>query len=306
MRRTAIYDRKRYRLVHHGLVEISGGGSRPGIYWLRLYRSRCGVAVVTEMPGNPGISMANNADRIWEFLVENFQLDPQTTTMYQIWPQGAPGEPCVFRIPHGGPGGARWRVVRRKKLERHIRNRLEPLPPHDELYRRICAMGGGNEDEKWLDVFEALPVDRLPPPHHPGKCEHAGRFTELAAQLGESAAGAVFLTTLFDDDRARCRYHSANWHTIADASVRVLQDCGVHADLDDYMTAVYRAGLTGQDQAYLASLFSDPIDIAAGGYSNGQHRACALRFSGARAAAIITSRKSVGMHNIDWHYDGDG
>jgi hypothetical protein len=108
-----------YRSVHHGLIVVPNGGPRPGIYWLRLFRSDtpAAVAVVTEVPGNRGMTMTNDARRIWAFLTERFALKPQAPTMYQIWPRGGPGSPCSFVFHTVAPEGTRWEVVERTTIE---------------------------------------------------------------------------------------------------------------------------------------------------------------------------------------------
>ena len=39
---------------------------------------------------------------------------------------------------------------------------------------------------------------------------------------------------------------------------------------------------------------------------NGQHRGCALRFSGVERAVIHVSDELLGKECIDWTYEGDG
>ena len=60
------------------------------------------------------------------------------------------------------------------------------------------------------------------------------------------------------------------------------------------------------ERGWLCSLFDDPVFIGGGSYTNGQHRGCALRFSGAERAAINTRDESLGMVCDDWVYGGDG
>jgi hypothetical protein len=60
------------------------------------------------------------------------------------------------------------------------------------------------------------------------------------------------------------------------------------------------------DLRWLLSLFDNPINIEGGSYANGQHRGCALRFSGAERAAVVTGSEVLGHVCTDWTYLGDG
>jgi len=117
--------------------------------------------------------------------------------------------------------------------------------------------------------------------------------------------GQEFLAAITPDDIAACHYHRANWQAIAKESVRIIAALE-HQDAWAYRDAAQRSHLPGSDRWWLVSLFDDPIKIGGGSYSDGQHRGCALRFSGAAQAAVVVRSELIGRRNTDWHYDGDG
>ena len=106
-------------------------------------------------------------------------------------------------------------------------------------------------------------------------------------------------------DRTSCRYHNAEWRAIADESVRILEQLG-HCDTERYIEAARRSSLGDIDRRCLVSLFGDPIRVGGGAYSNGQHRGCALRFSGAGRAAIHVNDERLADVCDDWTYLGGG
>jgi hypothetical protein len=87
--------------------------------------------------------------------------------------------------------------------------------------------------------------------------------------------------------------------------VRIITELG-HAEGGEYVDAVDRIDGRADDQWWLRSLFHDPIDIAGGEFTNGQHRACALRFSGASHAAMVVGDDYRGDEEHIWIYQGDG
>jgi len=304
-----------YKLVHHDLVEVPFGNRRAGIFWSRLYRGEAdSVAIVTEVPGNPSLSVTNGNSRIAYYVKERFGVT--RLKLFEVWPRGSNGwdVPSVKRV-RSAKLSPRWTKSSRSEVEALVGASLPELPRHRELYRRVLALGGGRIEELWRPVFEAIPVEDLPPPHLPSRCEHIERFQEIVAQVeavsGPSfeaslEAGRVFLGTITTDDIRACSYfHKARWREIADESVRIIERLG-RRDAEDYAHAAEQSPLRERDRGWLASLFNDPIFIGGGSYSNGQHRGCALRFSGAERAAIATGDESLGTKNVDWTYKGDG
>ncbi len=160
-------------------------------------------------------------------------------------------------------------------------------------------------------IFTAIDVNGLPPPHNPSSCHFYKRFTTIQRHLdqqgvkSELEAGRRFMATLSPQDCARCRYHQADWAAIANESVGVIQRLGPSEPYDYYLEAG-RSDLGKADKEWLLTLFKDPIDVAGGSYTNGQHRGCALRFSGARRAAVVTDIEFMGVADADWVYLGEG
>ncbi|HEV3002184.1 MAG TPA: hypothetical protein VGW75_15690 [Solirubrobacteraceae bacterium] len=117
-----------------------------------------------------------------------------------------------------------------------------------------------------------------------------------AGSASQAAAGALFFLSLAPDDRAACGCHSTDWRVIADASVELLDRLPAGAD-GDTVRALTDGVLDDQvSTRWLASLFVDPIVFAPSSPSvtDGQHRACDLRCSGARwVVAEVSDREPV-------------
>lgn len=322
-------------LQHHGLIEVPLPGRASGIYWLRFYRGepRC-VAVLTEVPGNPTLSLVNAVSRISDFVARRFEVELTDLIIFQVWPKGAVGKPRVERVTFTDDGSEKtpwaresrdlaaaerarftgrpkWWDSTKDAIEAIVGVPLESLPDHEELYAAVRALGGGTTQELWRRVFEAVDVDTLPPPHNPSKCRYAKRFVGIDRRLAkkgpvdELAAGREFLATLSPEECAKCEYHQADWRAVADESVRIVAALG-RRDEEDYLEAVASSALAERERDWLETLFSDPVDIAGGSYTNGQHRGCALRFSGAQRAAVVTGDESLGEVVDDWTYEGQG
>jgi hypothetical protein len=222
------------RLQHHDLISCTRGwGGKPTVCWLRLLHDTGAdprhVAIVTEVPGNPGQSIANAHEIVREALVARFGIDLDSLTLFQVWPAG-----CSVGVSWGkvDQSGHWLQDATRGHVERLVGQDLPDLPAHDELYRQVLDLGGGVWHEDFRPVFEAFPVHQLPPPHNPGNCAHHERFEGILASMPKDGdhrlrildAGRVFLESLTPDDLARCRYHDADWRAIAEESVRIVED----------------------------------------------------------------------------------
>ncbi len=119
--------------------------------------------------------------------------------------------------------------------------------------------------------------------------------------------GRRFLASLTADERAQCRYHKADWRAIADASAGIVDRLSGSRNAD-YAEAAHKVKLPERDRRWLLSLFVMPIDLSDGrdSYVNGQHRGCALRFSGAERAAVVVGAVTTQHDDADWIYLGDG
>lgn len=88
---------------------------------------------------------------------------------------------------------------------------------------------------------------------------------------------------------AACWWHqTADWAIVANESVRVLETVGRLMPEGNYRREARQAGLSDRNRPWLISLFEQPIIVTGGGYTDGQHRSCALRLSGAPRVAVVT------------------
>lgn len=275
--------------------DLFAPADRAGIYWLRLYRlaKNRSVAVLTEVPGNPGTSVTNAASLLRLEVAEAFTINELELDVFIIWPRrqdlGAPIESATYsQAP--GPSTPHWRTTSRKRIEALV-GPLAPLPKHSVLFREVLARGG--RKHQWgREIWEAVPVGYLPPFHAPYQCEHGARFktilrdAEHHTREEELEAGRTFMESFTVAERAKCRYHQGDWRAIADASVKILAAVDA-SDPDAYVRAADATKLRVRDKRWLHSMFSNRIDLGAirKAYVNGQHRGCALRFSGAEKAA---------------------
>lgn len=301
-------------LLHHGLMSFPENFRRRGIYWLRLYRvaDTRHIAVVTEVPGNAGPSATNAASLVAAAIGKQFSIEAVRLDLFIIWPRLRWSDGSVQGASYSlspGATGPGWRKVSRGQIE-EIVGPLPPLPDHDTLFRDVLALGGRRR-ETYREVFEAVPIDSLPPPHAPYGCEHHDRFKKMSGEATSDddalAAGRLFIDSLTDDDRRRCRYHEGDWAAIADASARIVDELPGVGD-PDYLSAARNWPLLDRDRAWLMSLFFHPIvlDDDRKGYTNGQHRGCALRSSGADRAAVVVDGELTQYDDADWTYLGDG
>jgi hypothetical protein len=300
--------------MYHDLIAIPDVGMRRGIYWLRLYEGPGDhVAILTEVPGNPAMSVSNAIEQIVAYLQAKFGVRPDGLTLFEIWPRGTPSPeaPLVSQVDLGH--SPTWQTSARREVEARVGARLPELPGHAELYRRVLALGGGTTAELRRPVFRAFPVAAFPPPA-PFRCAHAARYERILRSITHGAdqdvdarreAGRRFLASLTPADLAVCPYHAGDWESVADESVRIIEALGPQ-DLDAYVCAASDTDLPPQERQWLVSLFSDPIEASEGGYVDGQHRACALRFSGAPHAAAVTGWEMMAEEPDDWIYEGDG
>jgi hypothetical protein len=303
-----------FALVHHDLIALRHSERLVGLYWLRLFHGRRWIAVVTEVPGNPGLSSSNAMDEIVLHLRDQFGVQLDLLRLFEVWPRGSPagaGRTRVHEIVVTPE--LRWVRSSHAAVARLIGRPLPKLPDHAPLYGQALALGGGNFEEQLRERFEPLDVGALPPPHNPSRCAFHLRFLEVARntpdaeRLWDAArlAGAAFIRSLTPADRLRCPYHGANWRRIADESVRIIEALGPR-DSAEYARAAARSRLPTRERDWLIRLFEDPVFVTESAFTNGQHRGCALRFSGAARAAIVTGYDRLGTICTDWTYTGGG
>jgi hypothetical protein len=291
---------RKHELTYNDLIALPLGVSKPTIVWLRLYlRANGAVAIVTEVPGNPGMSVTNDISRIRDFIVDTFHVASRELTFYEVWPKGVGYVPPSWQRVRFEPDPI-WHRATRAQVERRLSGAMPLLPEHDELYARVIAMGGGGTYDVYQRVFENVATDRLPEPH-PFRCSHMQGPDDSGSDLKDTTIHHPTMR-----DASLCGYHKMRWREIADESVRIVQALG-RRDPEDYMSAAEMSPLSTPEREWLWSLFHDPIDISNdGGYVNGQHRACAIRFSGAAGVAVVTRYEVVGQACDDWTYGGNG
>jgi len=91
------------------------------------------------------------------------------------------------------------------------------------------------------------------------------------------------------------------------ASVRIISEI-YGQNPESYLNAAAATKLAAREKRWLISLFRDPIVLGdtRGVSVNGQHRGCALRFSGAARAAVVVDSEIVVDEYAYWTYLGDG
>jgi hypothetical protein len=146
--------------------------------------------------------------------------------------------------------------------------------------------------EDWLvrEQFRVVRVSSLPFAHNPFKCDHRQLFDESAEDA--TAEGRRFFQSLSAAQFAACAYHqTTDWRTLASASVRLFRGFA-DRPVCELLRAVEGLPSSEWDREALYGLFVDPIVWGRGNESvtNGQHRICAIRASGARLCAIDHNR----------------
>jgi hypothetical protein len=218
----------------------------------------------------------------------------------------------MLRVPLGS--NEPWAAVDLEEIEDAAGGPLPPLPGHDDLYRQVLQAGGGVFNETFRRVFEAVQVEDIPVPHNPSNCEHYPRFCRIEQELRDTSpdgaakseeVGRRFIESLTPTDWASCRYHEGQWQAVADESVRIIKQLG-RVDSELYVSEAETSNLNDEDRWRLRLLFTMPIDIGGDEFTDGQHRACALRFSGATHAALVVGDEHLGQEEEVWIYVGGG
>lgn len=250
-----------------------------------------GVALVVDPSDNPGQSAVNAAEWLVDDLRQAF-LGVHELRVF-AWFAGSLRDRQWTEIVIGDDG-VEFGHVEHSFVEELVGWSVD-LPAGDEGSCRdlggeghpLLALVPAPEPERHrLADLAVVPVADLPWPHNPSSCAWAARFEEILALYPESthpppAAGAHWFLSLDETDLRACRFHEANWRRIADVSVEVLGEVGTDRDA---VAGAISARLDDPVEAdWCDSLFADPIAWSPGQTSvvNGQHRACALRASGA-------------------------
>jgi hypothetical protein len=140
-------------------------------------------------------------------------------------------------------------------------------------------------------LHEAL-VEDLPWPFKPFRCLHYPRVRWLLEAEEPDTASAATLSSamlrrLTPEEVNACPYHSADWRLAAELSVSLHRD-GLRPGTNAFEKAALAGGAEEDELWAIRSFWTEPISWQRGQASvtNGQHRICALKLSGATVALI--------------------
>ena len=155
-------------------------------------------------------------------------------------------------------------------------NPLLALVPTPEIHRNP------------LDELAVIAVADLPWAHNPSKCRWFERFQRVCdlyppEENEDPAVGAQWYLSLGEEEIASCIYHQADWKRIAKVSVEVFEGLAEGAELEEAVTIIHHKLGDSAERGWCEALFADPIIChpGQGSVTDGQHRSCGLRASGA-------------------------
>jgi hypothetical protein len=281
---------------------------RHTIVWLRVFRPADGVAIVLALSptDQAGAGPVNDAGALAAAVSERF-------------PDLGPSR-LLVRFPDG-PGPQTWteitiRADGRADFTRHATVEVEGLlgtSLPDPVDPTCAGIGGADHpllallppeepERNPIDELVVIAVADLPFPHNPSECHWKERFEQLrelypAEDRERQVVGAHWSTTLDPEDLAACPYHDPDWRRIADAGVEILRGLGAEATIDDVIEAVVATLGDTPEAGWCRSLFTRPIVChrEPPGLSDGQHRSCAVRMSGAGLCVVA----GKGWHGTD-------
>jgi hypothetical protein len=268
---------------------------RHSIVWLRIYRpaGEEAVALALEPVDQPGAGPVNDAEALTAAIRRAFP-DLGGLRVFVRFPDDPSEADNWIEILIGEDGGADFAHHPTTEVERLVAARLpDPGDPS-------CAGIGGPEhpllallppDEPESDPLTELAVIAvadLPWPHNPFRCHWKDRFETLrdlypAEDRERAMVGAHWFATLQPEELAACRYHQADWRRVAEVGVEILRGLDAEAVIEDALAAVEGRLGDSAEAGWCRSLFADPIICHREpvGLTDGQHRSCALRASGA-------------------------
>jgi len=139
--------------------------------------------------------------------------------------------------------------------------------------------------------FRVMAVDGLPAPHVLWKCRWAALHERLTGEHGDDAEGcrrafAAFIDQLGPERIAECPKHGPKWRLAAEiAASLVVSDRSPSPD--EIERALNAAGADNDTWWAVDSFFDgEPIFLSGDRLGNGQHRACALKVSGAAVCPV--------------------
>jgi hypothetical protein len=266
------------------------------------------VVIATEVEDNPGMSVVNAILALARDVERDFGEAPTT------WISHYPGAESMAshwsEVVVDGPKPD-WNRISREHAEEMVGAELPErcLDEHtmEAVARPSHPLLALKDDEPEREPLGSrltiVPVAALPWPHNPADCPHHPRFEEISRCYPSGcwksgAPGAHFFLTLTDRDFSSCGYHEPDWYRVAQASVEILEALPPEAELDDVGDAMSGRFSSELELEALHSLFSDPIIWTEEGSSitNGQHRTCALRASGAPLCVVETDGRQIDLN----------
>ena len=180
------------RLEYSAPIRVRNAGHRGyGVYWLRLLCSADSdaVAVISEVPANPGMSETNAAEIIATWVCKQHHLDPAGGRWFHHYPAGmlssggsvASGEvfqEVVFQS-QDALSVPRWTDVTARRIDLVVGDRLTPLPSEGELMKLVLTSGGVLAEPAPGRQFKVMAASELPPPHNSARCAHHLRFEQM-------------------------------------------------------------------------------------------------------------------------------
>jgi hypothetical protein len=264
------------------------------IVWLRLYRpsGEDAVALAVQPTDQAGAGPIYDAEALVAAIRRTFP-DLDRLRIFVRCPADRWAEIVIGK-------DARARFARH---EADVVERLVDAPLPDPEDPTCAGLGGERHpllallpppepEPDPLGQLAVIAVADLPWAHHPFRCHWKERFENLREHYPPEAredlvVGAHWFSTLEDEDFAVCRYHDADWRKVAGTSVEILRRLAPDATLDDAIAAVGRRLGDSAEASWCRSLFLDPVICHPGrSLTDGQHRSCALRASGAPLCVV--------------------
>ena len=269
--------------------------------WVRVFDGGTeeeAIALVVEPRDNPGQSAVNAAEGLVSDLERVFG-GLGRMRMLVAFVDDPRGEGWTELLEDGG------RVEFERRSIEYVEALVGEAATTRELAEPTCT-GLGGEGHALLALLQPPELPRNPIddlaivaiadlawPHNPARCRWRNRFERLeglypGSRHHQAAVGAHWFLTLTEPELADCGYHEGDWKVIVDASVRVLRALEPGATLDDAAAAVEEMLGESIEAEWCHSLFVDPIvwNPDVNSVVNGQHRACALRASGAPLCVV--------------------
>jgi hypothetical protein len=290
------------RSVFHGLFAFDDRS----VCELRVFDAAGNrVVIATEVEDNPGMSVVNAIQALARDVERDFGEAPTTWISHYPGTESIPSHWSEVVVDGPRPD---WNRISREHAGRLVE---AELPERSREEHTMEAVAGPRhpllalkddepEREPLGSRLTVVPVAALPWPHNPARCPHHPRFEQISrcypSRCWDSGApGAHFFLTLTDGDFSSCEYHEADWYRVAQASVQILEALPSEAELDDVLDAISEHFSSELELKALHSLFSDPIIWIgeASSITNGQHRACALKASGAPMCVVETDGRQI-------------